>query len=140
MALLSRIGGPSTGSYVISFIIPTYNEKRLLGCTLAAIKDATVAAGEPFKLVVVDDDSTDRSADVARQHGVRVVPVRHRQIAATRNSGGLAGGGELLVFVDADTVVNEGVVRATSRSPPAPSSRSSLLILIASRATPCRCR
>jgi cellulose synthase/poly-beta-1,6-N-acetylglucosamine synthase-like glycosyltransferase len=42
----------------------------------------------------------------------RLVSVAHRQIAATRNSGARAAHGELLIFVDADTIVNEAVVRA----------------------------
>src|SRR5262249_28255497 len=45
-------------------------------------------------------------------HGARVVPVKCRQIAATRNAGAREANGELLVFVDADTSVTEDVVRA----------------------------
>src|SRR6185503_4055104 len=49
---------------------------------------------------------------IAERHGVRVVSVAHRQIAATRNSGARDANGELFVFVDADTIVNEAVVRS----------------------------
>ena len=41
-----------------------------------------------------------------------MVAVNHRQIAATRNAGAKAATGELLIFVDADTVVTEAAVRA----------------------------
>jgi len=97
---------------MVSFIVPAYNEERLLGATLDALHAAGRAVGEPYELIVVDDGSTDQTAVVARRHGALLVSVAHRQIAATRNSGARAASGELLIFVDADTLVNEAVVRA----------------------------
>jgi glycosyltransferase involved in cell wall biosynthesis len=96
----------------ISFIVPAYNEERLLGRTLDAIDHAARALGEAFEVVVVDDASTDRTAVIARDHRARVVSVSCRQIAATRNAGARAAAGEMLVFVDADTMVTEAAVRA----------------------------
>jgi glycosyltransferase involved in cell wall biosynthesis len=98
---------------VISFVIPAYNEELLLGRTLIAVNEAARMATEPFEIVVADDDSTDRTAIIAAEHGARVISVKHRQIAATRNAGGRAAKGDVLVFVDADTVVGGAVVRAT---------------------------
>jgi glycosyltransferase involved in cell wall biosynthesis len=97
---------------VVSFVIPAYNEESLLGRTLDAAHDAGRATGTPFEVVVVDDASTDGTADVARRHGARVVPVNFRQIAATRNAGARAASGDVLIFVDADTVVTAAAVRA----------------------------
>jgi glycosyltransferase involved in cell wall biosynthesis len=97
---------------MISFIVPAYNEERLLGATLDALRAAAVATGEPHELIVVDDASTDRTAVIAQDHGAVLVSVAHRQIAATRNSGARKAKGGLLIFVDADTIVNEAVVRA----------------------------
>ena len=97
---------------VISFIVPAYNEERLLGATLDALHAAARAAGEPYELIVVDDASTDRTATIAADHGAALVSVAHRQIAATRNSGARQANGDWLVFVDADTIVNEAVVGA----------------------------
>ena len=97
---------------MISFIIPAYNEELLLGPTLRALQAAAQAVGEPYEVIVVDDDSTDRTAAVAEENGARVVKVAHRQIAATRNSGARDARGDVLIFVDADTVVNAAVVRA----------------------------
>jgi glycosyltransferase involved in cell wall biosynthesis len=97
---------------MISFIVPAYNEERLLGATLDALRAAAVATGEPHELIVVDDASTDRTAVIAQDHGAVLVSVAHRQIAATRNSGARKAKGGLLIFVDADTIVNEAVVRS----------------------------
>jgi glycosyltransferase involved in cell wall biosynthesis len=95
---------------MISFIIPAYNEEQFLGRTLTALLAAARALGQPFEVVVVDDASTDRTAAIAREHGARVVPVAHRQIAATRNAGARAANGEMFIFIDADTVVTERAV------------------------------
>jgi glycosyltransferase involved in cell wall biosynthesis len=101
---------------MLSVIIPAYNEELLLGQTLRAANDAAGALGEPFEVIVVDDASTDRTAAIAVEHGARVVPVAHRQIAATRNAGARAAKGEMILFVDADTTVNEAAVRAAVRA------------------------
>jgi glycosyltransferase involved in cell wall biosynthesis len=95
---------------MISFIIPAYNEEQLLGRTLTALTGAAQALGQPFEIVVVDDASTDRTAAIAREHGARVVPVQHRQIAATRNAGARVAQGEMFIFIDADTVVTASAV------------------------------
>ena len=97
---------------MISFIIPAYNEERLLGRTLQALKGAAESLDEPFEVIVVDDASTDSTAVVAAEQGARVVAVSHRQIAATRNAGARAARGDLFIFVDADTSVTVDAVRA----------------------------
>jgi len=97
---------------MISFVVPAYNEEELLGATLDAIRAAAVTTGQDFEIVVADDASSDRTAEVARAHDARVVSASHRQIAATRNAGAREAKGDLLIFVDADTIVNPDVVRA----------------------------
>ena len=97
---------------LVSFVIPAHNEEPLLALTLAAIHAAAVAGAIDYEIIVADDVSTDRTALVAVDAGARVVSVQHRQIAATRNSGARASNGEVLVFVDADTLINKEVLRA----------------------------
>jgi glycosyltransferase involved in cell wall biosynthesis len=100
---------------VISFLIPAHNEEALLGRTVSAVHAAARTLDTPYEVVVCDDASTDRTADVARAHGARVVPGGRRQIAAARNAAARASAGDLLVFVDADTVVTRRVVRSAVR-------------------------
>jgi glycosyltransferase involved in cell wall biosynthesis len=97
---------------VISIVIPAYNEALLLGATIQALRDAARALQEPVEIVVADDGSTDKTAAIAREHGATVVQVALRNIGATRNAGARAAGGDLLVFVDADTIVPAGVLTA----------------------------
>jgi glycosyltransferase involved in cell wall biosynthesis len=96
---------------VISFIIPAHNEEALLARTLAAVRTAASALAEPSEVILVNDASTDRTGDLARASGVRVVDVANRQIAATRNAGARVAVGDRLVFVDADTVVTPKLVK-----------------------------
>jgi glycosyltransferase involved in cell wall biosynthesis len=96
---------------LISFIIPAHNEEALLGATLDALGTAIREVGAMAEIVVVDDGSTDRTAAIARERGARVVSVNVRQIAAARNAGAREAHGDLLVFVDADTIVPASVLR-----------------------------
>jgi len=95
----------------LSFVVPAYNEAQLLGSTLTAIEQATRTIPLTFEIIVVDDASRDRTPEVARAHGARVVPVNFRQIAATRNAGAREARGEWLVFVDADTRITAEVLQ-----------------------------
>ena len=98
--------------HLISFIIPAWNEESVLGPTLQALSVATRRLAVPSEVILADDSSTDRTAEIARQHGARVVSVHHRQISATRNAGARAARGYLFIFIDADTLVTPEVVRA----------------------------
>src|SRR5215467_12620672 len=85
---------------VISFVVPAYNEERLLGRTLTAIHTAARELGRPYELIVADDASTDRTTAVACESSARVVAVRFRQIARVRNAGAAAAAGDVLIFID----------------------------------------
>jgi glycosyltransferase involved in cell wall biosynthesis len=97
---------------MVSFIVPAHNEQACLGCTLQAIHESARVLGQPYEIIVVDDASTDATAAIARQNGARLVSVNHRQIAATRNSGGRTANGGRFIFVDADTTANPRAVAA----------------------------
>ena len=95
---------------MVSFIIPAWNEEPMLRQTLPVLEEAARALPVPHETIVVDDASTDRTGRVAREHGARVLMVHLRQMAATRNAGAKLARGDMLVFVDADTFVNEAVL------------------------------
>ncbi|HEY4999397.1 MAG TPA: glycosyltransferase [Usitatibacter sp.] len=97
---------------MISFVVPAYNEERYLAATLESIHAAAKSVGEPYEIVVADDASTDGTPQIALSGGARVVRVENRQISKTRNSGARIASGEYLVFVDADTRIDDSVLRA----------------------------
>jgi glycosyltransferase involved in cell wall biosynthesis len=97
---------------MISFIVPAHDEAQLIGDTLAALHEAARGLPGGYEIVVVDDASADATAQIAASHGARIVAVQYRHIAATRNAGARAARGEMLVFVDADTLVDARVARA----------------------------
>jgi glycosyltransferase involved in cell wall biosynthesis len=87
----------------ISIIIPVYNAARTLPDCLGAL----LASDYPnFEVIVVDDASTDNSAEVASQQGAQVLR-QPQNIGAARakNRGAAAATGEILFFTDADIVV-----------------------------------
>jgi glycosyltransferase involved in cell wall biosynthesis len=96
---------------LISFIVPAYNEEVMIGATVRALSASAGALNEPFEVIVVDDASTDGTAEIARAQGAAVVCVSLRKISAVRNAGARFAKGDLLVFVDADTLVPEASLR-----------------------------
>ena len=90
-----------------SFIIPSYNEEKFLPHTIEAITTAIKKIGliSNWEVVVVDNNSTDNTAAVAKEKGAVVVHEPVRQIAKARNVGGRYASGDFLFFVDADTII-----------------------------------
>jgi glycosyltransferase involved in cell wall biosynthesis len=85
----------------ISVVIPVYNDAALLRRCLEALAAQTRQADE---IVVVDNGSTDDSADVARRGGARVVTEPMRGIAPATAAGFDAARGDLFARLDADSV------------------------------------
>jgi glycosyltransferase involved in cell wall biosynthesis len=96
----------------VSLVVPCWNEEAVLGRTLDRLLAAAGQMGVPFEVIVADDASSDRSAAIAQQAGAVVISTGCRQIAGTRNAGARAARGDLLIFVDADTLVTPEVLRA----------------------------
>ncbi|MBA2242959.1 MAG: glycosyltransferase [Chthoniobacterales bacterium] len=95
---------------MLSFIVPAHNEEHELPETLRAIRHAAEGCAHSYEVIVVDDASTDATAEIAKRFGAKVVPVCRRQIAAARNAGARVASGEILFFVDADTHITPGHV------------------------------
>ncbi|MGH2457356.1 MAG: glycosyltransferase [Chloroflexota bacterium] len=86
-----------------SVVIPARNAGKTIGeCVLAALSQS--APKEVYEIVVVDDGSVDGTGAIARSHGVRVIPQPPLGMAAARNTGARAARGEIVVFLDADSV------------------------------------
>ncbi|MFP8951847.1 glycosyltransferase [Natrialbaceae archaeon A-arb3/5] len=89
--------------YDVSFVVPARNEAEYLRETLASLTE--LDTGYEVEVIVVDGDSSDGTAEIARDHGATVVFEDGSSIARARNLGAERAGGEWLAFVDADTQV-----------------------------------
>lgn len=97
---------------MISFIIPAHNEEALLGRAIASIRECANAAGQAHEIIVVNDASTDGTGRIAQEKGAAVINVELRRISAVRNAGARHAKGEILIFVDADTVLPASTLQA----------------------------
>jgi len=86
---------------LVSVIVPAYQAEAFLG---EALESALGQDHGRLEVIVVDDGSTDRTAEIAAAHGVRVIGQRNRGPAAARNAGLAVAGGEFLTILDADDV------------------------------------
>jgi glycosyltransferase involved in cell wall biosynthesis len=92
----------------LSIVVPAYNEEKYLPKTVAALKDALRSISD-HEVIVVDNESTDATRPIAESCGARIVMESEHNIAKVRNMGAEAANGEVIVFVDADTIVRSGV-------------------------------
>ncbi len=90
-----------------SVIIPAYNAEKAISDCLSALKRQTK---KPLEVIVVDDGSADRTAEVSRKLGAKVISQRNRGPAAARNMGSKAARGDILLFTDADCVPDKNWV------------------------------
>jgi peptidoglycan/xylan/chitin deacetylase (PgdA/CDA1 family)/GT2 family glycosyltransferase len=92
----SREGLPS-----VSVVIPAYNEEKYLPSCLDSIGKQDYAAG--YEVIVVDNASTDNTAQIALDWGAKVVHESKRSPACARQKGAEAATGDIIAFIDADT-------------------------------------
>jgi glycosyltransferase involved in cell wall biosynthesis len=94
---------------LLSIIIPAFNEELLIEHCLRAVSSALAAnarAGFTSEVIVVDNNSTDATANLARQAGAQVVFEPVNQIGRARNAGAAVATGDWLLFVDADSILS----------------------------------
>lgn len=97
----------------VSVIIPARNEVDNLPRLLASLREQSLP---PVEMIVIDDDSRDRTADVARAGGARVIastplPAGWRGKTWACHQGANAAHSELLLFIDADTRMHKDGLR-----------------------------
>ena len=104
---------------LLSLIIPAYSEQNYLPALLESVKIAKANfKGNPdlIEVIVSDNNSTDNTASLAQAYGCRVVQEDKRIIAAVRNTGAALASGEILMFVDADSVIHKDTFNAIKKS------------------------
>jgi rSAM/selenodomain-associated transferase 2 len=86
---------------LVSVVIPVFNEAKTLETTIGAIHAETV----PIEVIVVDAESSDESAAVAKKAGARIICSHFRQRAHQLNLGAQQARAEMIIFLHADTIL-----------------------------------
>lgn len=84
---------------LVSVVVCTFNGERTLAETCAAVRSLAYPRVE---VIVVDDGSTDVSADIAHAHGLQVLSTENRGLSSARNTGARAATGEIVAYIDDD--------------------------------------
>lgn len=87
----------------ISVVIPVYNAERSIGKCIESIENQDYPR-ERIEVIVVDDGSKDKSGDIAREHGVKVLRQENSGPGVARNRGLDEASAEIIAFFDADDV------------------------------------
>jgi len=87
----------------ISVVIPAYNEEKLIARCLESIKKQDYTGH--YEIIVVDNNSTDRTADISREWGAKIVQEKRQGYVYAVARGFAEARGEIIATTDADAVV-----------------------------------
>jgi len=90
---------------MISVVIPAYNEEKLLPNCLSALKRCET---KDYEILVLDADSEDNTKKIAGSFGCKVLKGSRKSVGEARNLGAKAAKGEIVAFMDADSVPCNG--------------------------------
>lgn len=97
----------------ISVIIPAHNEEAYIGATLEALKHQTC---RNYEVIVVANGCRDRTIEIVQEaEGVRLVDLPQKGLSRSRNEGARVATGDLLVFLDADTLLEASSLEIIAR-------------------------
>jgi glycosyltransferase involved in cell wall biosynthesis len=97
-----------------SVVVPALNEQFSIGACLISLRDQDFRGG--YEVIVVDNDSTDNTAAIARSFGGTVVHERQPGVCAARQRGTEEARGEIVVSTDADTTFDRGWLSGIDRT------------------------
>lgn len=96
----------------ISIVIPAHNEEECLPATLEALRGQD---HPDFETIVVTNGCTDQTAEVARGRCDQLHELQERGLGPARNLGAEKATGQLLLFLDADTILEPGALSTIAR-------------------------
>ncbi len=86
----------------ISVIVPAHNEEKYIGKCLESISKLKT---KPYEVIVIDNNCTDRTCDIARSYGAKIVQEKEKGITQARNRGFETAQGDVIARTDADSLV-----------------------------------
>ncbi len=92
---------------LVSVIIPVFNEDKVISRNLLSLINQKY---KPVEIIVVDDNSTDNTVEIAKKYTPHVYKRRHSERSVQRNYGGSIAKGDYLLFLDADMELSPSVI------------------------------
>lgn len=96
----------------ISVVVPAYNEEKFIGRCLKALRAQRF---RDYEIIVVDNSSTDATAEIAANYADRVLYEERKGVAYARQRGFMEAKGHIIASTDADTIVGENWLNEISR-------------------------
>lgn len=97
-----RMFNRKSGRHFISIVIPAFNEEKFLARSLQSLASQSY---QDFELIVVDNNSRDKTREIAESFGAKVIFEPKRGVGHARQTGFRAAQGEIIATTDADTVL-----------------------------------
>lgn len=101
----------------LSFIVPAYNAERTLGDCLDSLLDQDLSTSD-YEIIVVNDGSTDRTADIIAQYkvksqvAIRCVEQVNQGVSVARNVGVEYSIADYIWYIDADDVITTNCIKS----------------------------
>lgn len=91
--------------YFISVVIPAFNEEKYLSGCLESLNKQDYPR-DKFEVIVVDNNSVDKTPQIAQKYGAKLVRCQIRGVSVSRQAGSKVAKGEIIAGTDADTMVS----------------------------------
>lgn len=97
----------------LSIIIPTFNEEKYIKNTLLSIKNQDYKG--TYEIIVVDGNSRDNTVKIAKANANKIIIIRKRRTSVSRNTGAKHASSNILIFLDADTILSHNVISEVAK-------------------------
>lgn len=97
----------------ISVIVPAYNEEKYIEDTLISIKNNTYKNKE---IIIVANGCSDNTVNIAKNYSDKIIEINEKNVSKARNIGAENATGDILIFIDADTVLKKNVLSKIIKS------------------------
>jgi len=95
--------------------VPTYCEEEHIEKCLLSVRNQEFSCGK-IEIIVVDSNSLDNTRAIAEKYADKVINIKERGVGKARNVGAREAKGEILLFLDADTILDQGFISSIYES------------------------
>ena len=99
-------------AFKLSVIIPSYNEEKYIEKTLKALKEQDY---KNMEIIVVDSSTSEETRIISKKYADRTILLDERGVSKARNLGAQNASGDILIFIDADTIMEKGTLTEITR-------------------------